>query len=103
MSSYTKKIKKNVASNDPAVENLRKRINILVDMQISALQVKIEMLNKCKDNAKNASDMASLMKVYQDLVDMVNSDNIQVTKPGIQNNPVSTKPVVPAVQANFNL
>lgn len=103
MSSYTKKIKKNVASNDPSVEILRKRINILVDMQISALQVKIEMLNKCKDNAKNASDMASLMKVYQDLVDMVNSDNIQVTKPGIQNNPVSTKPVVPAVQANFNL
>ena len=103
MSNYTKKIKKNVVSNDPSVENLRKRINILVDMQISALQIKIEMLNKCKSNAKNASDMASLMKVYQDLVDMVNSDNIQVTKPGIQNNPVSTQPVVPAVQANFNL
>ena len=100
MSSYTKKIKKNVTSNEPAVENLRKRINMLVDMQISALQIKIEMLNKCKDNAKHASDMASLMKVYQDLVDMVSSDNIQSTKPGIQNNPVSTQP---AVQANFNL
>lgn len=74
MSGLSKKIQKNVASNNPDINNMKKRIDMIVNMQIEALQTKIDILKKCKADAVNATDMSKLLKVYQDLVEMVQAD-----------------------------
>ena len=74
MGSISKKIQKVKASNNPDIDNMKKRIRMLVDMQIEALNTKIEILNKCKTDANSTTDMGQLMRVYQDLVEMIQSD-----------------------------
>ena len=74
MSGLSKKIQKNIASNSPDINNMKKRIDMIVNMQIEALQTKIDILKKCKADAANATEMPKLLKVYQDLVEMVQAD-----------------------------
>ena len=75
MGSLSKKIHKNIPpTNNPDIDNIKKRIEMLVNMQIEALQTKIDILKKCKADAANATELSKLLKVYQDLVEMVQVD-----------------------------
>ena len=77
MGNVYKKIQGSVSDNfDP--DNIKKRITMLVDMQIESLQFKMAILQKCKADAANTTKIDKLVKIYRDLVEMVQSDNNKI-------------------------
>lgn len=110
MGKFAKKINTNAINNtnaaDPRLADMKKRIGLLVDMQVSGLQGKIEILTRCKQNANKANTMLELMNIYQNLVEMVASDN-KVFQPSAVPSVQEATPVqtttTPAAQVNFNV
>ena len=70
--------------NSNEINDLKKRIVILTNMQIEALQTKIDILNQFKISTANANKKEELIKLYQDLSAMVMADNIPKTYPAVK-------------------